>query len=184
MVHRFTASQWLPYPVPFVFAFLADPQNLPGLMPRWQNARVEEVHIVAPPAPANEFRAGKLRGASAGAGSTITLSFRPFPLSPIRLSWEAVISEFAWNDRFCDVQQRGPFAAWRHCHSVKAERRAPGDGTAITDDVSYEMKFGALGERAHSLFMEGQIKKTFAYRQRRMAEIFDRIAPAAMKLAR
>jgi hypothetical protein len=47
MVHRFTAGQWLPYPVPFVFAFLADPHNLPGLMPAWQKARVEELKLVA-----------------------------------------------------------------------------------------------------------------------------------------
>jgi len=183
MVHRFTANQWLPYPDPFVFAFLADPQNLPPLMPSWQKARIEDARIVAPPpAPATAFKTSRLRGPSAGAGSVITISFRPFPFSPIRLSWEALISEFIWNERFSDAQQRGPFAAWKHTHTVKQERRGDITGTLVTDDVTYEMKMGKLGELAHSLFMEAQIKKTFAYRQKRIAEIFDRIGTAAQKM--
>jgi ligand-binding SRPBCC domain-containing protein len=185
MVHRYTASQWLPHPVPFVFAFLADPQNLPPLMPAWQKARVEEARIVAPPpAPANAFKTTRLRGPSAGAGSVITISFRPFPFSPIRLPWEAVISEFVWNDHFCDVQERGPFAAWTHQHAVKDERRGDVIGTLVTDDVSYEMKMGSLGELAHSLFVSAQVGKVFAYRQQRIAAIFDRIGGAAAHMAR
>jgi len=185
MVHRYTASQWLPYPVPFVFAFLADPQNLPGLMPVWQKARIEEARIVAPPpAPANSFKTARLRGPAAGAGSVIIISFRPFPFSPIRLPWEAAISEFAWNDHFCDVQERGPFAAWTHRHSVKDERRGDVTGALVTDDVSYEMKMGSVGELAHSLFAGGQVAKVFAYRQQRIAAIFDRIGGAAAHMAR
>lgn len=183
MAHRFTASQWLPYPVPFVFAFLADPHSLPGLMPAWQKGRVEEVKLVAPPpAPPNAFTGSQRRGLSAGAGSSVTISFRPFPFSPVRLPWEATISEFVWNDRFCDVQERGPFASWRHCHSVKFERRAERDGTLITDDVTYEMKMGTAGEMAHRIFVRSQIEKTFAYRRQRIAAIFARIAAAGAHL--
>jgi ligand-binding SRPBCC domain-containing protein len=185
MVHRFTASQWLPYPVPFVFAFLADPQNLPPLMPAWQKARVEEARIVAPPpVPASAFKTAQLRGPSAGAGSVITISFRPFPFSPIRLPWEAVISEFVWNDHFCDVQERGPFASWKHCHWIKEERRDGVAGSLVTDDVSYEMKMGSAGELAHSVFLSKQVRSVFAYRQKRIAAIFDRIGAAAAHLGR
>jgi ligand-binding SRPBCC domain-containing protein len=185
MPHRFAATQWLPYPVPLVFAFLADPQNLPPLMPAWQKARVEEAQLVTPPpAPADAFKTRRLHGPSAGAGSLITISFRPFPFSPIRLPWVAQIQEFEWNDHFCDVQKRGPFAAWRHCHTVKQERRGDVTGTLITDDVTYEMKMGPLGETAHSLFMSAQIRKTFEYRQKRIAAIFDRIGNAAIHLGR
>jgi ligand-binding SRPBCC domain-containing protein len=185
MLHRFATSQWLPYPVPFVFAFLADPQNLPPLMPPWQKARVEEARIVAPPpAPPTSFKTARLRGPSAGAGSVITISFRPFPFSPIRLPWEAEISEFVWNDHFCDVQQRGPFARWKHCHYVKDECRDGVSGALITDDVTYEMKMGKAGELAHSIFMAGQVKSVFDYRQKRIAAIFARIGPAAAQLSR
>ena len=36
MHHTFTSEQWLPYPVEPVFAFFANPENLPRLMPKWQ----------------------------------------------------------------------------------------------------------------------------------------------------
>ena len=88
------------------------------------------------------------------------------------------------SERFSDEQQRGPFAAWKHTHMVKQERRGDVTGTLVTDDVTYEMKMGKLGELAHSLFMEAQIRQTFAYRQQRIAAIFDRIGDAASKMAR
>ncbi|MFT4115041.1 MAG: cyclase, partial [Silvibacterium sp.] len=114
MEHRFEATQWLPYSLPFVFAFLADPHNLPALMPAWQKTRIEEAFIVPPPpAPSGSFTGSRKRPLSAGAGSKITISFRPLPFSPVRLPWEATIAEFVWNDHFCDVQERGPFASWR-----------------------------------------------------------------------
>jgi hypothetical protein len=46
------------------------------------------------------------------------------------------------------------------------------------------MKMGAIGNAAHSLFMSTQIRKTFAYRQKRIAAIFDRIGDAAIHLGR
>jgi ligand-binding SRPBCC domain-containing protein len=185
MVHRFTASQWLPYPVPFVFAFLADPHNLPGLMPRWQKARVEELKLVAsPPAPATATTAPAKRLLAAGSGSVVDITFRPFPFSPVRLHWKAVISEFAWNDRFCDVQDQGPFASWTHCHSVKHEERGGVPGTLITDDVRYEMKMGSLGETVHRIVLRSQIEKTFAYRQQRIAAIFARISTPLAHMGR
>ena len=41
MRHSLQTEQWLPYPRERVFAFFADPGNLPPLMPEWQRARVE-----------------------------------------------------------------------------------------------------------------------------------------------
>jgi ligand-binding SRPBCC domain-containing protein len=168
MRHTFTASQWIPCPVEQVFEFFANPQNLIPLMPRWNKARVEESHIVAPTSiPA----AGNVDGIAAGAGSVVTISFRPLPLSPIRLRWEAKISEFERNDHFCDEQMRGPFANWRHCHRVHPESRDGVTGTRIVDEVVYEMKMGRAGELAHRLFFAGQIGRLFAYRQSQVEKI-------------
>ena len=49
MRHFFQAEQWLPYPIETVFAFFANPENLPPLMPAWQKARIEKLSIVPPP---------------------------------------------------------------------------------------------------------------------------------------
>ncbi len=112
MRHRFQAEQWLPYPLEDVFRFFSDPANLPRLMPSWHKARIEAMKLVPPPNTATEVVA-------AGAGSRITISFRPFLFSPVRLRWEAEIADFAWNQHFSDLQRKGPFAYWLHRHSVQ-----------------------------------------------------------------
>lgn len=166
MRHSHHAEQWLPYPVPLVFAFFANPANLPHLMPAWQKAHLEEASIVPPPRTVDSPRA-----IAAGPGTRLTLSFRPFPYSPLRVPWEAEITEFAWNDHFCDRQLRGPFAYWNHCHRVQPGTHDEIPGTLITDQVEYELPFGILGELAHRIFIRGQIERTFAHRQARLAEL-------------
>jgi ligand-binding SRPBCC domain-containing protein len=90
MRHHFQIEQWLPYPRKRVFAFFADPANLPPLMPAWQRARVERAdYVSSPEAPSTDQ-------AMAGQGSLITISFRAVPLIPVRLEWDAYIAEFRW----------------------------------------------------------------------------------------
>jgi ligand-binding SRPBCC domain-containing protein len=183
MRHTFQAEQWLPYPVDLVFAFFANPENLPRLMPRWQKARIEEASFAPPPPrpgivslidPTNS-PALRLRGIAAGAGTLMTISFRPFPFSPVRVPWDAEITEFVWNEHFCDVQHRGPFAYWRHCHRLQQESRDAVPGTLLRDHLQYEMHFGALGELAHTLGVR-QIASIFKYRQKRTAELLPLMA--------
>ena len=166
MRHHFQAEQWLPFPVELVFAFFANPENLPRLMPTWQKARIEEASI-APPPPNPQ----RLRGVAAGAGTRMTISFRPFPFSPIRVPWDAEITEFAWNDHFCDVQHRGPFAFWHHCHHVTAETRNGQPGALLRDELEYELPLGILGEIAQRIAGKAQLNYIFHYRQRRTAEL-------------
>src|ERR1700710_2184838 len=104
MLHTYQTEQWLPYPIELVFAFFANPENLPRLMPPWQKARIEEASFVPPPPLPGTPRPKSI---AAGTGTRLPLSFRPFPYSPIRVPWEAEISDFAWNNRFCDTQLRG-----------------------------------------------------------------------------
>lgn len=170
MRRTFIASQWIPLPVPTVFAFFADPANLPPLMPAWQAARIDRITLI-PPSTASP---GSPIGVFAGAGTRMTISFRPVPFSLIRLRWDAEITEFVWNDHFCDIQlARGPFRHWRHCHRVYPESREGRHGTLLTDQVEYELPFGRLGEYAHSLVLSHQIEAAFAYRHRRTTELLD-----------
>ena len=164
MRHHFTSSQWVPYPRSAVFRFFADPANLPPLMPRRQDARIDAMHIVAP-----TIQPGS--SSVAGVGTTMRISFRPLPLSPIRQTWHAIISEFAWNEHFCDEQTAGPFAYWKHCHRLRDESHNGIAGTLLTDDVTYEMKLGFLGELAHALFVARQMRRTFRYRQQQLEKL-------------
>lgn len=163
--HTFRSQQWLALPTELVFAFFANPANLPLLMPSWQQARVEEASIVAPSAPPHPISTPV-----AGAGTRLTLSFRPFPFSPVRLQWQAEIDSFVWNSHFSDRQLRGPFAYWHHTHAITAEARNGRAGTLLEDEVQYQLPFGGIGGRAQPL-IAWQIGKTFDYRHRRTREL-------------
>jgi ligand-binding SRPBCC domain-containing protein len=92
-------EQRLAIPAERVFEFFANPENLPLLMPAWQKARTDKATIVPPP-PAGVHSSATFK--AAGSDSRLTLSFRPFPLFPVRLKWEAEIFEFVWDEHFCD----------------------------------------------------------------------------------
>ena len=171
MPFHFQTSQWLPYPPELVFAFFANPENLPRLMPKWQRARIEEA-IFSPPPP-RPADAPRYPGMAAGDGTRLILSIRPFPLSPFRLPWEALIENFRWNHGFCDIQIRGPFASWRHCHTVEPsiDPTTQQHGTLLRDEVHYELPLGALSPFANTIFIRHQLAATFAYRQKRTAEL-------------
>lgn len=173
MRHIYTAEQWLPYPIERVFAFFADPENLPRLMPAWQKARIEEA-VFAPPPALPPSSAPRIPGVAAGAGTRMTISFRPFPFSPVRVPWDAEITEFTWFEHFCDVQHRGPFAYWRHCHRLSPESRNDTQGSLLRDVVEYELPLGALGDLANTLFVSRQMRSIFAYRQKRTTELLPR----------
>ena len=181
MLYTFRTEQWLPYPIELIFAFFANPENLPRLMPSWQKARIEEAAFAPPPPrPIALDPALRLKSIAAGPGTRITISFRPFPYSPIRIPWEAEITDFAWNDHFCDTQLRGPFSHWRHCHHVITETRTdesgtPTQGTLLRDEVEYMPPYGALGTLANRLVIVRQLRATFDYRHRRTLELLGRI---------
>ncbi len=175
MRHTFEADQWLPYSLEQVFAFFSNPENLPRLMPQWQKARIEEATFAPAPGRPPSTLGVKFAGVVAGAGTKMTISFRPFPFAPFRIPWDAEITEFAWNDHFCDVQHRGPFKYWHHCHSLRAETRTVDGvktlGTLLHDKVEYEMPLGPLGEMGAKLLGTAQFKSIFDYRHKRTAEL-------------
>lgn len=163
--HRlsFITDQWVPFPVERVFTFFADPGNLPRLMPHWQDARIDSLELHAPPDANSPGLAGR--------GSRILLSFRPIPLSPIRLRWLAQIDEYVANHHFCDLQVTGPFGYWRHCHLISREPHGDTEGTRVTDVVDYQWSRGSANRSIDALGGRLQIRRLFRYRQQRLARL-------------
>lgn len=159
----FTAEQWVPFAPEQVFAFFADPYNLPRLMPRWRDARIDSLELQSPEGRKSPGRAGR--------GSRILLSFRPLPLSPIRLRWLAFIDEYAINHHFCDLQVTGPFSYWRHCHLVSPEPHGDAQGTRVTDVVDYQWRRGSANRAIDALGGRLQIRWLFHYRQRQLVRL-------------
>ena len=105
------------------------------------------------------------------------ISFRPVPLLPFRMRWEARIAKFTWDSHFCDEQLSGPFGYWRHCHQVKAAVQDGMEGTSVTDDVTYAFPGGPLGDIANALGGALQVKSIFRYRQQQLLKLL----PASIK---
>lgn len=137
---------WLPRPRADVFAFFADPANLPALMPPSLGVR-----LTGPPP--------SLR---AGAFFDLRLLWLGLPLR-----WRAFIREWDPPVRFVDVQVRGPYARWEHRHLFLAER----DGTRVEDRVTYRLPLGPLGRLAHRLLVGRQLAAMWAHRRRRVGEL-------------
>jgi ligand-binding SRPBCC domain-containing protein len=105
-----------PYTADLDFAFFANPNNLPVLMPAFLRMRIDNIDLVAP--PPNLMIAGQQltpQEISAGMGTQIEMSFRPVSYLPVRVSWVARISEFVCFSYFCDEQIKGPSNTFDIC---------------------------------------------------------------------
>ena len=98
-------------------------------------------------------------------------SFRLLPFVPLRAHWIARITEFEWNHYFADIQEKGPFKRWHHRHEFLPETRNGASGTIVRDVIEYEGGFGLIGAIANSIFVERQMRSTFAQRQRILPQL-------------
>jgi ligand-binding SRPBCC domain-containing protein len=131
-----------------VFAFFSDPFNLAVITPPWLGFRIAE----------STDRTVRL-------GTTIRYRLR---LHGVPLGWESRIAEYVEGEVFADEMLSGPYRRWYHRHTF---RSVPG-GVEIEDVVEYELPFGPLGRLAHALFVRRQLRAIFAYRARRITQLF------------
>lgn len=181
MTQSFETRQWVPFPVELVFAFFANPTNLPHLMPRKLEMRIEDVRMQPPPPrPLHPDPARRFKSVAAGVGSEILISFFPIAWVPRRVSWMTRITEFAWNSHFCDEQVRGPFTSFHHRHGIQAEEREGVDGTLVSDEIEFTLPLGILG-RVGGAMARRKLANSFAHRQKRLPEILAVAAQQAVK---
>ena len=144
-IFEYRARTRVPRPRDEVFAFFADAANLQELTPPWLGFEI------LTPRPI-EMRPGAL------------IDYR-LRLRFIPIRWRTRITVWEPPYRFVDEQLRGPYRLWLHEHTFKED----GDGTLCGDFVRYAVPFGALANR---LLVARDVRKIFAYRERRLQEIF------------
>jgi len=144
-VFEYRATTRVPRPLAEVFAFFTDAANLEKLTPPWLRFEI----LTPPPI---EMRPGTL------IDYRIHLRFIP-------LRWRTRITAWEPPHRFADEQIKGPYRLWLHEHTFEVD----GDATICGDYVRYAVPFGALANR---LMVARDVRKIFAYREKRLKEIF------------
>ncbi|MFY9676213.1 MAG: SRPBCC family protein [Terriglobales bacterium] len=167
MTYHAQFEQWVAAPLEKVFAFFAEPMNLPRIMPGWLEIEFEQSVVVPPPGAPAHF---------AGVGTRFVASYRALPFLPMRIQSEAQTVGFGLNTFFSDVQIKGPFRSWHHRHEFTAESRGGISGTQIRDRMEYEIGFEPLGRIINTIFIAPQMRRTFAYRQRAVERLLVSVA--------
>jgi ligand-binding SRPBCC domain-containing protein len=141
-------TQIVPRPIEEAFRFFSDPRNLERLTPAFLQFK-----FLSPPPETVQ------------AGSEIDYQIR---LYGIPVHWRTRIELVDAPHKFVDVQEKGPYALWRHSHSF---RDLGGGATEMKDRVEYAMPLGPLGEIAYHLFVARSLAQIFEFRERELAAI-------------
>jgi ligand-binding SRPBCC domain-containing protein len=142
--------QIVPRPLAETFRFFSDPHNLQRLTPAFLNFR-----FLAPPPDVMH------------PGTAIDYQIR---LYGVPVHWRTRIEIVDAPKKFVDVQERGPYALWRHSHMFRDIGRG---STEMKDRVEYAMPLGPLGEIAYHLFVARSLAQIFEFRESKLAEIME-----------
>lgn len=147
-VHTLERTQIVRRPVSETFNFFADPHNLKRLTPEYLGFKFLE----PPPVRLQT-------------GSAIDYQIR---LYGVPIHWRTRIELVDAPRKFVDVQEKGPYALWRHRHMFSDA----GHGrTEVKDFVEYALPLWPLGEVAYYLFVARSLAQIFDYRERELAAI-------------
>lgn len=98
----------------------------------------------------------------------LIISYTIHPILGIPLAWVSEITTVKDEVYFVDEQRRGPYKMWHHEHHFKEVE----DGVEMTDIISYSMPLGIIGKFVHWLFIRRQLENIFAYRIKKVNELF------------
>lgn len=91
------------------------------------------------------------------------------PILGIPMSWLTEITHVKDRSYFVDEQRVGPYKLWHHEHLLEEV----GEGKVLMKDIiSYQLPFGIVGKIAHAVFVRKQLESIFAYRWKKVEELF------------
>ncbi|HET9625388.1 MAG TPA: TIGR01777 family oxidoreductase [Kofleriaceae bacterium] len=148
--YRLVATTSLAAPVDEVFPFFSSPENLAALTP--PNLAFE---MTTPPAPVSR-------------GQRIEYRIR---VAGLPIGWRTLIEDWQPGHRFIDAQVRGPYHAWWHEHSFRAD----GGRTVMVDRVYYTPPLAFASEP----IVSGMLRRIFSYRRHAIRQRFGAAADAS-----
>jgi ligand-binding SRPBCC domain-containing protein len=149
MVHCLHRVQMIPSAIEKVWEFFSSPHNL---------------NIITPPDMNFEIIAGGETKMYEGQ----IIEYRVEFIRGVRSPWLTEIAHVRANAYFVDEQRMGPYRFWYHEHRFEA----CADGVKMTDQVTYALPFGLLGEMVHAAWVRDRLNSIFDFRVRKIEELF------------
>jgi ligand-binding SRPBCC domain-containing protein len=149
-VNRLIYTQKISAAIEEVWDFFADPMNLVFITPQEMHMRIT-----------NEGTIGRLQ-------KGMIISYKLFPFFDFPVKWSTRITHVDRPRGFEDEQEEGPYEFWHHRHVFK---EVPG-GVEVTDIIEYKIPFGLFGKMLDMLLIQSRLEYVFAYRRRKIGEIF------------
>jgi uncharacterized protein len=141
-VFKFSKSSTFPVIKSELFSWHLNPAAFKRLIPPWEKIQI-----------ASEYEELK-------AGATISFKFSPF-IGPIKLSWQAKITQLVKNEFFCDEQLSGPFTLWQHQHLFKDIDES---SSSLEDNITYLPRGGTLSKYLLGDLISKKITRLFEFR--------------------
>jgi ligand-binding SRPBCC domain-containing protein len=149
MLRQLYREQLIPADPALVWEYFSSSKNLNELTP-------QELKFQIVSALPEKMYAGQL------------IEYRVSPVTGVWFEWLTEIRHVEEGRYFVDEQRRGPYKFWYHEHHFVPV----GDGVRMIDRVTYDVGWGPLGRIAEKLWVGRQLQAIFAYRFRRVEEIF------------
>ena len=146
--HELLAEQWVPQTPHEIFPYFCSEKNLEELTPPFLNFKV-----IGKSTP--EIKEGTL------------IDYR-LGLYGMGVKWRTLIETWKPTGSFVDIQLKGPYRRWHHTH----EFIPMGGGTLLRDRVVYQLPLGIFGDLAAGWKVNGDVKAIFAYRRKKIDELF------------
>ncbi len=149
--HQLRFQQHLPVSIHKAWDFLSSPANL---------------EIITPPYMKFRIKHGFKTGDKMFEGMIITYSVKP--VAGISMKWISEITKINAPYYFIDSQISGPYKTWIHKHILKETET----GVEMTDELSYEVPMGFIGDLLNSIYIRKQLLGIFEFRRKKLAELF------------
>ncbi len=144
-VYTLSKQQYIDAPPARVWEFVSSPANLSRITPPEMGFEMTS--------PAEEVMY-----------EGMIITYRVRPLAGIPVTWVTEITHLREGSYFVDEQRSGPYTLWHHRHFIEAR----GEGTLMTDIVTYRAPFGLLGRVANTFVIRRKLVQIFAYREKAM----------------
>lgn len=149
MIHYLYRQQLISAPIHQVWDYFSDPRNLDTLTPPDMRFR-----ILTNPLP--RMYAGQV------------IEYRVEFIRGLPSLWLTEIAHVRENQYFVDEQRLGPYQFWYHEHHFQSQ---PG-GVLMTDQVTYSIGFGPLGDLIDKVWISHRLKGIFDFRAEKIKTLF------------